>query len=183
VIEDFHLQVQGERRGPYTLRQIDHMLNSGLIPSDALFLREGMEEWQPVTDLVAIRQPVSHWKSRAVLAGLALVLLLLARFFGPTVLEGWRETAQKEFTQRAAYWSAREAVRRQALAPGALVKFDRFSNSHVVLQPEPTAAVVQLAGEVIDKNGNPRKAFWEVALAYSATLKKWTSGGVKEQGK
>src|SRR6188768_48680 len=53
--EVFYLHINGEQRGPYTIQHIDHLLNSGLIQETAMFWREGLEQWQPVTNLVAVR--------------------------------------------------------------------------------------------------------------------------------
>ena len=53
--EVFYLHIQGEQRGPYTIPQIDHLLNSGLIAEETLYWREGLDQWQPVTSLVRLR--------------------------------------------------------------------------------------------------------------------------------
>jgi hypothetical protein len=89
--EVFYLHIQGEQRGPYTIRHIDQLLNSGLIAEDTLFWREGLEQWQPVTNLVARRQPQRRWKGVAVGAAIAVVLALLLHLFGPiTLADGGR---------------------------------------------------------------------------------------------
>ena len=63
--EVYYLHIQGEQRGPYTIPQIDHLLNSGLIAEETLYWREGLEQWQPVTSLVSLRRKVNPWGKRA----------------------------------------------------------------------------------------------------------------------
>src|SRR5580700_2531636 len=102
--EIFYLHIDGEQRGPYTVPQIDHLLNSGLIEVETLFWREGLEQWQPVTNLVALRKPVRRWLKPAFAAGFLLILLLLGRVFWPIVRVGWQEANQRDYTAAAAYW-------------------------------------------------------------------------------
>ena len=59
--EIFYLHIHGEQRGPYTIPQIDHLLNSGLIAEETLYWREGLDQWQPVTSLV-LSSPVERRK-------------------------------------------------------------------------------------------------------------------------
>ena len=81
--EIFYLHIQGEQRGPYTVKQVDHLLNSGLDRPETLFWRDGMEQWQPVTDLVKLRKRANPWIKPAIALGVALVILALLRVFGP----------------------------------------------------------------------------------------------------
>ena len=147
--EVFYLHIQGEQRGPYTVPQIDHLLNSGLIQAETLFWREGLEQWQPVTDLVALRKPVRRWLKPAIAAGFLVVLALLTRLFGPTVREGWREANEHDFTAEAAYWRARDAVRHSGLPPEMLVDFRSFQPAQVRLQP-PDGAEVAVRGSLTE---------------------------------
>ena len=84
--EVFYVHVQGEQRGPYTIPQIDHMLNSGLIERETLYWREGMEQWQPVTELVIVRVVPNPWIKPAMAAAVLLMLAILGRMFGPIKL-------------------------------------------------------------------------------------------------
>ena len=179
--EAFYLLIQGEQRGPYTIGQIDHLLNSGLIGEDATFWREGLEDWQPVTHLVTLRNKPSgrRW---GVTVTLAVVLLAAARFgrlFGPTVMEGWRETAQYDFSERAAYWRARDIIRQRALPAGSVVNFAPQSRAEIRLRQSPQGANVRLGGEVIGEHGQNRTASWDVALNYDPQLKEWSGVDAK----
>ncbi len=178
--EVFYLQTQGEQRGPYTVQQIDHLLNSGIIGPDAIFWREGMEEWLPVTDLVALRKPVRRWIKPAIAGAFLLVVLLLGKVLGPTIRIGWKEANQHEFTETAAYWRARDVIRHQAVPPGALVEFAPAAEAHVTLQP-PLGAEVQVKGTLTDLQGATREARWSVGLGYDQRLKQWTGLTVKEE--
>jgi uncharacterized membrane protein YhaH (DUF805 family) len=47
----FHVSDGGEMRGPYEISQLRSMWGQGLITATALYWREGMEEWRPVSEL------------------------------------------------------------------------------------------------------------------------------------
>jgi hypothetical protein len=182
--EIYHLQVQGERRGPYTLRQIDHQLNSGLIGDDALYVREGMEDWAPVTNIVVRRRRRrTGWKFRGALVAFVCFLLVLAHFFLPGVIETWRELSQFSYTERAAYWRSRDAVRHQALPPGALAIFRPLAEARVKLDPDTSGALVHLRGEVIAPDGERHEHAWRVTLTFDHEKKLWTATAVVEEGK
>jgi uncharacterized membrane protein YhaH (DUF805 family) len=46
-----HISDGGETRGPYEMGQLRSMWGQGLITAAALYWREGMEEWRPVSEL------------------------------------------------------------------------------------------------------------------------------------
>lgn len=171
--EVFYLHLSGEQRGPYTILQIDHLLNSGLIDIDSLYWKEGLEQWQPVTSLVAIRKK----PNRLAKAGMALVCLIAlavpVRIFGPIAVEGWNEANQHEFTGEAAYWRARDVVRNQALERGALVEFEPFTDSQVKIV-EATGAQVSLEGKVTVDSGKTQSRNWTVAMAFNPESKDWS---------
>ena len=177
--EIFYLHIQGEQRGPYTVPQIDHLLNSGLIAEETLYWREGLDQWQPVTTLVKLRRRGNRWKKRFVIAFTVVVIALLGQFFGSIALIGWREANQHEYTAQAAYWSARGVVRSVALSPGTVVDFRSFSHTHVALQP-PNGATVQIRGEVTDHPGQERELTWSVPMQYDPKARDWTGGQPKE---
>ncbi len=182
--EAFYLLIQGEQRGPYTIAQIDHLLNSGLIREDAEFWREGLEEWQPVTNLVTLRnKPARRTLATTVtLAVVLLVLALLGRLFGPVVIEGWRETAQYDFSERAAYWRARDVVRQKALPAGTVINFAPQSQAEIQLRQSPKGATVRVSGEVIGEHGQNHSASWKVALSYDPQLKEWSGAPASDGG-
>ena len=171
--EIFYLHIHGEQRGPYTIPQIDHLLNSGLIAEETLYWREGLEQWQPVTTLVKLRKRANPWLKRIIIFGFVLVIGFFAHFFGSIALLGWREASQHEYTERAAYWRARGVIRSNALAPGTVVDFGEFSDSAVTLQ-RPDMATVQLQGEITEPSGQTRRVSWNVHMHYDPKAREWT---------
>jgi type II secretory pathway component PulM len=175
--EAFYVHVQGEQKGPYTIRHLDHLLNSGLIPVETLYWTEGMENWLPVTDLVQYRHKPRNWKKLIAFGVFLLVLGAFVAFFGPTIADGWRERTQREYTEDGAYWSARDAVRSAGVPEGAAVQFSPQQNARVALV-EKTGADVRLRGEIIsDKGVNP--ATWSVKLSFNALRSEWSASEVK----
>jgi len=177
--EVFYVHVQGEQRGPYTIPQIDHMVNSGLIEMETLYWREGMEQWQPVTDLVVVRQHANPWIKPGIAVGLVLVLAVLVRMFGPITMEGWRETNQHAYTAPGAYWRARDVVRTGALPPGSVVVFRGYPEAQVELRP-PRGAWVTVRGEVTKSNGQTDSCAWRVPMRFDAKAGEWTGGPAQE---
>ncbi|MEP6670742.1 MAG: DUF4339 domain-containing protein [Chthoniobacter sp.] len=177
--EIFYLHIHGEQRGPYTIPQIDHLLNSGLIAEETLYWREGLEQWQPVTTLVKLRKRANPWLRRIIIFGFVLLIGFVVQFFGSVALLGWREANQHEYTASSAYWRARGIVRGGALAPGAVVDFGDFAGSSVELQP-PDGATVHLHGEITEPTGQVRKMTWTVPLQYDAKAREWNGGPPQE---
>jgi hypothetical protein len=171
--EVFYLHIHGEQRGPYTVPQIDHLLNTGLIAEETLYWREGLEQWAPVTSLVVKRTRVRPWGKIVAGALVLAVLGFLAAFFGPVFVDGWREANQHEYTAEAAYWRAREAVRTVLLPRGTVVKFARFSGDGVKML-EASGAEVHLTGEVLDSSGRMRTMEWRVALRFDEQKAEWS---------
>lgn len=176
--EAFYLHLSGEQRGPYTVPQIDHLLHSGLIGAETLYWREGLEQWTPVTDLVALRKPPNPWKRLIVPTAILIPLLLLMALFGPPLIDAWREATAQSFTMEDAYWRARDAVRHEAAPEGALVTFERFKTAGVELLQEQTARVV-LRGQVAPSDGPARNVTWRVQLPYDAAKGEWAAGTVE----
>jgi hypothetical protein len=170
--EIFYLHIDGEQRGPYTIPQIDHLLNSGLIAEETLYWREGLEQWQPVTTLVKLRRRKRPWGRIILTACIILIVAFVAWFFGSVAILGWREANQHEYTARAAYWRARGIVRTAVLAPGTVVDFRSFADSKVELQP-PHGADVQIQGEVTDDQGQGRQHTWSVRMEYEPRMREW----------
>jgi hypothetical protein len=177
--EVFYLHIHGEQRGPYTIPQVDHLLNSGLIAEETLFWREGLDQWQPVTSLVTRRKKANPWVKPAIVLGVGLVLAVLAEVFGSIVLLGWREANQHAYTAEAAYWRARSVVRGETLPRGTLVEFQHFSPPAVTLQPPQTATVL-LHGDVTDSGGQTRRMVWTVPMNFNAHDAEWTGGPAHE---
>ena len=57
----YFVMLGGERKGPYTLGQMQAMWNAGTLTSETLFWQEGLSSWEPVSaiqsDLEAAPQP------------------------------------------------------------------------------------------------------------------------------
>lgn len=172
--EIFYLHIHGEQRGPYTVPQIDHLLNSGLIAEETLYWREGLDQWQPVTSLVKLRRPGNPWIKPLLILGIILVLGAVGEFFGSVAVLGWREANQHDYTEQAAYWRARGVVRSTALAPGTVVEFRHFSPSQIEMQP-PKGATVRLQGEVEGRAVN-----WQVPMQFDPQAREWTGGPPQE---
>ncbi len=177
--EIFYLHLHGEQRGPYSIPQIDHLLNSGLIAEETLYWREGLDQWQPVTSLITLRRKGSPWGKRLIVLGVLLAVGAVGYFFGSIAVVGWRETDQHEFTERAAYWRARGIVRTNALAPGTLVQFRDLAGGQVELRP-PDAATVTLRGEISLAEGEHRVVAWRVPMKFDAEAREWNGGPATE---
>jgi hypothetical protein len=177
--EVFYLHRHGEQRGPYTIPQIDHLLNSGLISDETLYWREGMDQWHPVTELVVRRVEPNPWKKPAIVVAVLIVLTLLAQIFGPITLTGWRETNQHDFSERAAYWRARAFARESAAKLGAIVEFDGFADARVELKDNSGASVI-VRGENTDRGGNTREAGWRVRMKFDPKEREWSVVSVEE---
>ncbi len=172
--EVFYIHINGEQRGPYTVPQIDHLLNSGLIPAETTFWREGLEQWLPVTNLVELRRRPNPWKRLMIAAAVIVPILLVILFFGPAVADAWREATAREYTQSGAYWRARDTVRQQALPAGSLVEFDGFDSASVELIGQDEAKVL-LRGRLMPKKEPSREASWRVRLKYDPSSASWSS--------
>ena len=179
--EIFYIHIQGEQRGPYTIGHIDHLLNSGLITEDALFWREGLEQWQPVNQLVARRVQKKPWRTPIIALTATLILALFVTIFAPITAAGWREANQHQFTPRAAYWRARDYVRNHAIAEDDVVGFGKFQTASVEMKA--SGASVLLRGEVTGSNGETRPAEWQVELQYDPARQVWTGTKGAEAGR
>ena len=168
--EAFYLYHLGEQRGPYTVRQVNHLHKCEFIDDDTLYWREGMEQWAPVTQIVLRRRKrrrLLGWTlTIAVLTGIAV----LVSFFGPVTADAWRELTSGGFTERDAYWRSRAMIR-QALGKSATVTFVPIEQAKVLLQP-PAGASVVLKGTVRDSSGT-HSAAWRVRLLHVAEQQQW----------
>jgi GYF domain 2 len=177
--ESFYLHLAGAQQGPYTIPQIDHLLNSGLIAVETLYWCEGLDQWQPVTSLVALRKKPNRWIKPAIAAAVLVALVVPARIFGPVVVDGWHEANQHAFTESAAYWRARDVVRTGLAGHGNLIEFAAFSDSQVTLKPEGVAQV-SLRGSVTDFDGKTTRVAWDVPMHFEAEEGEWSGGPAVE---
>jgi hypothetical protein len=179
--EIFYLHIHGEQRGPYTVPQIDHLLNSGLIAEETLYWREGLDQWQPVTTLVKLRRPGRNWKKLAIVGVILLFVAVVGQFFGSVALLGWREANQHEYTPQAAYWRARGIVRSEALPPGTVIEFQKIGKTYVTMKP-PAEAAVRLEAEVVESAGEGRKFTWDVEMKFDPQAREWSGDFTQEHG-
>ncbi|MGB8167251.1 MAG: DUF4339 domain-containing protein [Chthoniobacteraceae bacterium] len=173
--ESFYLHLAGAQQGPYTIPQIDHLLNSGLIAVETLYWCEGLDQWQPVTSLVALRKKPKRWLKPAVVAAVLLILAVPARIFGPVVIDGWHEANQHSFTESAAYWRARDVVRNELATRETLVEFADISAAQVALTA-PGEARVRLRGLITDAAGKAAPVAWDVPMRFAPEDGEWTGG-------
>lgn len=172
--EEYYLHVHGDQLGPYTLPQLRHQLETGLITGDTLYWSEHLDQWQPLSDLIPQRRKVNPRKAAAIAAAVLLSLAAVAWFFGPTVLDGWREQTQREFTAEGAYWAARGIVRQELAAAHTVPKFLPFGSARIELGAENTA-VVQLEGQVLSGAGQNQAAAWKVRLRFDPAVRTWSA--------
>jgi hypothetical protein len=177
--EVFYLHIHGEQRGPYTVQHIDHLLNSGLINEDALFWREGLEQWQAVTDLVELRRPKNRWKWPVIFLSVLLVLGSLGYLLAPIAWEGWREIYQHNYSQEAAYWRARDAVRTYCVPQDGFVVFEPFPEAEVQLGADSRAVAV-VRGTLHRPGGVSRSTAWRVQLRFNKAAREWSPSEAAE---
>lgn len=174
--ERYFLHLDGIQRGPYTVQQIGHMVNSGIVHSSAMFWCEGLEQWQPVTQLIVPKAEIKRrrirWSAKT-LGALAFLLALLWIAL-PTLREGWREQRQIEKNSQSAYWRAR-GVLRESVGWFSGVRFDAFDPSKVVLL-EGDRAAVELTAQIAPFFGESRVGRWRVDLKYDNRLRMWVPG-------
>jgi hypothetical protein len=177
--ESFYLHLAGAQQGPYTIPQIDHLLNSGLIAVETLYWCEGLDQWQPVTSLVALRTKPKRWVKPLIAAVVLAALAVPVHIFGPVVVDGWQEANQHAFTEPGAYWRARDVVRSEITRRGLLVEFADFDESRVVLQGT-SEAQVRLNGTVTDAHGNSTTVTGDVPMRFDHEDREWAGGPVAE---
>jgi hypothetical protein len=175
--EVFHIHHNGEQRGPYTMRQINHMYKSAFIDDDTLYWREGMEQWQPVTEIVERRRKRNRLMFWGIILGMLAGLGLFGWMFGEVTLNAWREMTSGDYTAESAWWRARGIVRGQ-LADDARVTFAPFNNAKVKLH-DGNDATVDLDGAVYQGSTQEPRT-WQVRMRYDPLRRDW-SPAPKEQ--
>lgn len=168
--EVFYIYHRGEQRGPYTMKQVNHLYRAAFIDDETLYWREGMEQWQPVTEIVPRRKRRKRLGFWGVILGILAAIGLLVWMFGPVTLSAWREITSGDYTEESAWWRARGLVRAQV--EGDHVEFEPFGNAVVQLHNEIEATVV-LAGYVTDGGVPPQRRAWRVRLRYDPLRHEW----------
>lgn len=174
--ERYFLYLHGTQRGPYTVSQIGHMVNSGIVHSEAMFWCEGLEQWQPVTQLIVPKEEVKRRRLNIGAGTLAVfgVGVLLLWLFYPMLREGWHEQHQVEKDASAAYWRAR-GVLRETLGWFSGAHFRDFDPGKVTLHDGEHASV-ELEAQIAPLFGASHQTRWKVDLKYDTRLRMWVAG-------
>lgn len=169
--EVFYIYHLGEQRGPYTMKQVNHLYRSTFIDDDTLYWREGMEQWQPVTEIVQRRRRKKRLTFWIVLLSIVAAIGLLAWMFGGVTMSAWHEMTSGEYTQESAWWRARGLVRGQ-LADKEHVEFEPFDPAVVTLHEDHGATVV-LAGYLQGAEGPATRRAWRVRMRFEPLRSEW----------
>ena len=178
--EHFYIRVQeGQQQGPYNYPQLKRLYDRDLIPKEALYWQEGMEEWKSITDLCGA--PMQERRRRLRIRRLLIALLLVcvaacAAYLAPIIREGWKETNEHSYSREAAYWKARSYVREELRRSHSIVTFQRFDPKAVELTKESTATVT-LTGSVFGPNGSSTQTAWRVSLRFNRVGREWHLAG------
>ncbi len=171
--EVFFIYHNGEQRGPYTAAQVNHLHRCGFIDDETLYWREGLEQWQPVGQIVLRRRGRRRVLLWSIILGVLAVIALFLALFGPVTAERWREMTSGEFTAESAWWHARGLVREQ-LPNDSYVRFEAFASADVKLQGKDGASVV-LSGNFTNSAGATERGTWHVTLRYDESRGVWSS--------
>jgi hypothetical protein len=171
--EGYYLHIHGDQLGPYTLRQINHQLQTGLIAEDTLYWSEELDQWQPLNTLIPKAKKLRPWKVIFWTLVVLVPLLTFGWFFGPTIMDGWREQTQREFTAEAAYWTARGIVRHELATANTAAQFLPFGDAKVEMGQDNTA-VVKLEGHVLSEAAAKQPAAWKVRLRFDPAVRTWS---------
>jgi hypothetical protein len=169
--EVFFIYHNGEQRGPYTAKQVNHLHRCGFIDDDTLYWREGLEQWQPISQIVLRRRRRNRLLLWSIALGIAAVMALFSWLFGPVTLDAWRELTSGDFTEESAWWRSRGLVRDQFTKDGP-IRFDPFSEAQVTLHDHVHATVI-LSGTISHSGGKTEPAAWRVLLKYDADRGMW----------
>jgi hypothetical protein len=169
--EVFHIHHRGEQRGPYTMKQINHLYRASFIDDDTLYWREGMEQWQPVTEIVERRRRRKRLLAWGVVLSIIGVLAFFWWLFGDVTYDAWKEITSGDYTEESAWWRARGLVR-TSLADSEHVEFDDFNEEQAQLHDKDKATVV-VAGLLHRDGQEPKRAAWSVRLRHDASRGEW----------
>jgi hypothetical protein len=179
--EVFFIYHNGEQRGPYTAPQVNHLHRCSFIDDDTLYWREGLEQWQPVGQIVLRRKRRNRMLFWFILLGALAVITPLVMLFGPVTADAWREMTSGDFTAESAWWRARGLVREQA-QKGGHIRFDPFSSAQVTMRDREGATVV-LGGMLTPSSGTAEHGAWRVILRYDRDHGTWAAAPKSERAK
>ena len=153
------------------MKQINHLYRASFIDDDALYWREGMEQWQPVTEIVERRRRRRRLLAWGVICSVLGVFAFFWWLFGDVTYAAWKEMTSGEYTEESAWWRARGLVR-ATLAADEQVEFDEFNDDQAQLRP-PDKATVVVAGLLHGSGPEPKRAAWSVRLRHDALRGEW----------
>ena len=169
--EVFFIYHNGEQRGPYTAPQVNHLHRCGFIDEDTLYWREGLEQWEPVGQIVLRHKRRNRRLLWYILLGTLAAIMFFVKLFGGVTMDYWRELTSGELTGESAWWHARGLIREQ-LPKGTDIRFDPFASARVTFQEKVNANVV-LGGTLTHPSGSTEHGAWRVALRYDANRGTW----------
>ena len=171
--EVFFIYHNGEQRGPYTAAQVNHLHKCGFIDDETLYWREGLDQWQPVGQIVLRRKRRNRKLFWYILLGTIAAAVFFVRLFGPVTADAWRELTSGDLTAESAWWRARGLVR-ELLPKGAHVRFDSFPSAQVTFQDRVNASVI-LGGTLTPPSGPTEHGAWRVLLRYDENRGTWAA--------
>lgn len=169
--EVFFIYHNGEQRGPYTAAQVNHLHRCGFIDDDTLYWREGLEQWQPVGQIVLVRKRRNRRLFWYILLGALVAITFFVKLFGHVTADRWRELTSGELTPESAWWRARGLIRDQ-LPNGTEVRFEPLASAQVKFDGKVNASVV-LGGTLTHSSGSTEHGKWRVALHYDDNRGTW----------
>ena len=169
--EVFFIYHNGEQRGPYTAAQVNHLHKCEFIDDDTLYWREGLEQWQPVGQIVLVRKRRNRRLFWYILLGTLAAILFFVKLFGHVTADRWRELTSGEIAPDSAWWRARGLIRDQ-LPNGTDVRFDPFASAQVTFHDKVNATVV-LGGTLTHSSGSTEHGAWRVTLRYDESRGTW----------
>jgi hypothetical protein len=169
--EVFFIYHNGEQRGPFTAAQLNHWHRCGFIDDETLYWREGLEQWQPVGQIVLRRKRRNRRVLWYILLGVFVAITFFVKLFGHVTADRWRELTSGELTAESAWWRARGLVRDQ-LPRGTEVQFDPFTSALIAIHEKVNADVV-LGGSLTNSSGTPAHGAWRVRLRYDESRGAW----------
>jgi hypothetical protein len=177
--EQYYLHLDGGQKGPYTFAQLKGLYDKSLIAEETLYWRDGLDQWQPVTDLCGPplkARRKDRRKKQMISGGILVALALFAASFFPLIRDGWKEAAQDEFTAEAAYWKARGYIRQEVKTKhNATVSFDSLDRSKIELTGKTEASAI-ISGTIFPPIGSAVATGWRARLQFDPKEKEWRLG-------
>ncbi len=93
-MNDYHLFLNGEQKGPFTVNQLRGLWQSGQATGETLYWQEGLSEWTPLREILHVLEPASSnknpdqilWEGSPSKLGVLILALLLVLLYGVGLL-------------------------------------------------------------------------------------------------